>query len=167
MPHKRNPILSENLTGLARLIRSSVTPALENAVLWHERDISHSSVERIIAPDATVLTDFAISRLTGVIEKLLIYPDRMQKNMEMLKGLVFSQSLMLALTESGMKREDAYKIVQGYAMKVWAGEGDFLAYMKSDAEVAKHLNAAALDKIFDYNRYTKNIGQIIDRVLAA
>lgn len=167
MPHKRNPILSENLTGLARLIRSSVTPALENAVLWHERDISHSSVERIIAPDATVLTDFAISRLTGVMEKLLIYPDRMKKNMEMLKGLVFSQSLMLALTESGMKREEAYKIVQGHAMKVWAGEGDFLTYMKNDPEVTKHLDIAALDAIFDYKRYTKNIGQVIDRVLAA
>lgn len=167
MPHKRNPILSENLTGLARMIRSSVTPALENAVLWHERDISHSSVERMIAPDATILTDFALSRLTGVMDKLLIYPGRMKKNMEMLNGLVFSQSLMLALTESGMKREDAYKVVQGHAMKVWAGEGDFLAFLKNDAEVAGHLDSAALDAIFDYARYTKNIRQIIDRVLAA
>ncbi len=165
MPHKRNPVLTENLTGLARLVRSSVIPAMENVALWHERDISHSSVERVIAPDATILTDFALSRLTGVIEKLLVYPDRMKQNLESLKGLVFSQSVMLALADKGLSREDAYKIVQGNAMKVWAGEGDFMSLLKSDKLVA--LNDDEYKTIFDYKRYLKHAGPTLERALAA
>lgn len=163
MPHKRNPVLSENITGLARLIRASVIPAMENVALWHERDISHSSVERVIAPDTTILTDFALSRLAGIMENLLVYPDRMVQNMESLKGLLFSQSVLLALTEKGMSREDAYKTVQSNAMRVWAGEGDFIALLKADPVVT--LTDEQLEAVFDYSRFTKHAGSIIDRVL--
>ncbi len=167
MPHKRNPVLSENLTGLSRLIRSSVIPALENVTTWHERDISHSSVERVIAPDTTILMDFALNRLTGVIDKLLIYPDRMMKNLESMKGLVFSQATLLALADSGMSREDAYRVVQGNAMQVWEGKGDFKSLLAADPVVKKALKPAALDKVFDYSRYTKHTGKIVDRALKA
>lgn len=164
MPHKRNPVLSENITGLARLIRASVIPAMENVALWHERDISHSSVERVIAPDTTILTDFALSRLAGIMENLLVYPDRMVQNMESLKGLLFSQSVLLALTEKGMSREDAYKTVQTNAMRVWAGEGDFIALLKTDPAVT--LTDEQLEAVFDYSKFTKHAGSIIDRVLS-
>ncbi|MFN7114167.1 MAG: adenylosuccinate lyase [Alphaproteobacteria bacterium] len=167
MPHKRNPVLTENLTGLARLIRASVIPAMENVALWHERDISHSAVERVIAPDATILTDFALHRLAGVIENLLVYPARMKKNMESLKGLVFSQAALLALVEAGMNREDAYKSVQTQAMAVWDDlDGpDFKTRLQNDAAVAKVLGAGGLDKVFDYSRYTRHVGAVIDAAL--
>jgi adenylosuccinate lyase len=165
MPHKRNPVLSENLTGLARLIRANVIPAMENVTLWHERDISHSSVERVIAPDATILADFALNRLAGVIENLLVYPARMQQNLESLKGLVFSQAVMLALTGAGLSREAAYRIVQAQAMKVWEGRGDFRTLLQSDPQVKKTLSARDMDKVFDYARYTKHANAIVSRVL--
>lgn len=167
MPHKRNPVLTENLTGLARLIRSSVIPAMENVALWHERDISHSSVERVIAPDATMLTDFALNRMAGVIENLLVYPDRMKQNLESLKGLVFSQAVLLALTETGMSREEAYKVVQNNAMQVWAGKGTFIDLLNADPAVQKALRKGDLEKKFTYDRYTQHIGGIIDRALKA
>jgi adenylosuccinate lyase len=167
MPHKRNPVLSENLTGLARLIRSAVIPAMENVALWHERDISHSSVERVIAPDATILMDFALNRLAGIIENLLVYPDRMKQNLEQLKGLVFSQAVMLSLTNAGMSRDDAYRTVQGQAMKVWAGEGDFLSLLQSDAGVQRVLKPQQVKAIFDYSRYVKHAGTIVKRALKA
>jgi len=167
MPHKRNPVLTENLTGLARLIRSTVTPALEDVTLWHERDISHSAVERVIAPDATILMDFALHRLANVVENLTVYPARMKQNMESLRGLVFSQAVLLALVEAGMHRNDAYRIVQTHAMQVWesAGEGDdFMTRLKKDEAVQKVLRPARLEQIFDYNRYAQNIGGVIDRL---
>lgn len=166
MPHKRNPILSENLTGLARLVRSAVTPALENVALWHERDISHSSVERNIAPDACVTLDFALHRLTGLISNLLVYPDTMKGNLEKTGGLVFSQRVMLALTQAGVSREDAYRLVQKNAMQVWESNAErkFLDLLKADEEILKHLNTDALDEIFDYGHYTKNIPDIMGRV---
>ncbi len=167
MPHKRNPILSENLTGLARLVRSSVTPALENVALWHERDISHSSVERNIGPDACVTLDFALHRLTGLIDKLLVYPDTMKDNLEKMGGLVFSQKTLLALTQAGLSREDAYKIVQRNAMKVWESKGkktlkDFLL---QDEEVTAHLDKGAIESIFTYESYTRHVDAIINRAL--
>jgi adenylosuccinate lyase len=167
MPHKRNPILTENLTGLARLIRSAVIPAMENVALWHERDISHSSVERVIAPDSTVLADFALHRLAGVIENLLVYPDRMKENLESLKGLIFSQTALLALVAKGISREDAYKIVQAQAMRVWAGAGDFQSLLASDATVKKLMNADELAAVFTYDRFVRRTGEIVDRALAA
>ncbi len=167
MPHKRNPILTENITGLARVVRATVTPALENVALWHERDISHSSVERNIAPDACVTLDFALSRLTGVIENLLIYPDTMIQNLERTGGLVFSQRLLLGLTKSGMSREDAYVVVQRNAMDVWEniGKKTLRSAIENDAQVTENLDKDAIDTIFDYHHYTKNIGAIIDRAL--
>jgi len=167
MPHKRNPVLTENLTGLARLMRAAVTPALEDVTLWHERDISHSAVERVIAPDATILADFALNRLAGVVENLLVYPDRMKRNMESLKGLVFSQAALLALVDGGMSREDAYKTVQAQAMAVWDNlDGpDFKTRLLGDAAVAKILGAEGLDKVFDYSRYTRHAGGVIDAAL--
>ena len=141
MPHKRNPVLSENLTGLARMVRAYVTPAMENVALWHERDISHSSVERMIGPDATVTLDFALNRLTGVIDKLVVYPGNMQKNLDRLGGLVHSQRVLIALTQAGMSREDAYKAVQTHAMQVWQGKGDFLTLLKGDPEVRAQAQA--------------------------
>ena len=164
MPHKRNPVLTENLTGLARIVRSAVTPALENVALWHERDISHSSVERMIGPDATVTLDFALNRLANVVAKLVIYPENLQKAMDQLGGLIFSQRVLLALTQSGMSREDAYKAVQRNAMKVWANEGSFLDLLKADEAVAAHLSDPELDAIFDLTYHTKNVGVIFRRV---
>jgi adenylosuccinate lyase len=164
MPHKRNPVLTENLTGLARMVRSAVVPALENVALWHERDISHSSVERMIGPDATVTLDFALNRMAGVIEKLLVYPEAMQKNLDMLGGLVHSQRVLLGLTQAGMSREDSYKAVQRNAMKVWTENADFLAELKADPEVAKHIPEAELEALFDLGYHTKNLDVIFDRV---
>ncbi|MGB1076967.1 MAG: adenylosuccinate lyase [Bdellovibrionales bacterium] len=169
MPHKRNPILSENLTGLARIVRSAVIPAMENVALWHERDISHSSVERMIAPDATVTLDFALHRLTGLIENLLVYPDTMQANLEKLGGLVFSQRTMLALTQNGVSREDAYRIIQRNAMKVWECNATttLKEFLAQDEDVTNALSNDTFEDIFDYNHYTKNIQSIIDRALAS
>ncbi len=164
MPHKRNPVLTENLTGLARIVRSAVTPALENVALWHERDISHSSVERMIGPDATITLDFALARLTGVIDKLLVYPDNMQKNLDRLGGLIHSQRVLLALTQNGLSREDAYTLVQRNAMPVWRGEGDFLALLKADKDVVKALSPAELEALFDLGYHIKHVDTIFGRV---
>jgi len=164
MPHKRNPILTENLTGLARLVRMAVVPAMENVALWHERDISHSSVERGIGPDATVTLDFALHRLTGVIDKLLVYPDNMMKNLNQLGGLVHSQRVLLALTQAGVSREDAYRLVQRNAMPVWRGEGNFLELLKADEEVSKVLSDAELENLFDLGYHTRNVDTIFRRV---
>jgi adenylosuccinate lyase len=164
MPHKRNPVLSENLTGLARMVRAYVIPALENVALWHERDISHSSVERMIGPDATVTLDFALARLAGVIDRLVIYPEQMQKNLDRLGGLVHSQRVLIALTQAGMPREDAYRLVQGNAMKVWAGEGDFLTLLKADPEVRAKLSEAEIETNFDLGYHFKHVDTIFGRV---
>ena len=164
MPHKRNPVLTENLTGLARLIRMSVIPALENVTLWHERDISHSSVERNIAPDTTINLDFALHRLTSVIDKLVIYPDNMLKNMNKFRGLVMSQRVLLALTQAGASREDAYKLVQRNAMKVWAENKDFQVELLSDKEVRSFLTEENIKEQFDLGYHTKNVEKIFDRV---
>ncbi|MDE1173509.1 MAG: adenylosuccinate lyase [Parvibaculaceae bacterium] len=164
MPHKRNPVLTENLTGLARLVRGMVTPALENVALWHERDISHSSVERGIGPDATVTLDFALVRLAGVIDKLLVYPENMQKNLDRLGGLVHSQRVLLALTQKGSSREEAYSLVQRNAMPVWRGEGNFLDLLKADPDVGAKLSAAELDALFDLGYHTKHVDTIFRRV---
>ncbi len=162
MPHKRNPVLTENLTGLARLVRSMALPAMENVALWHERDISHSSVERMIGPDATITLDFALMRLTNVIENLLIYPERMQANLDKLGGLVHSQRVLLALTQAGVSREDAYRLVQRNAMPVWRGEGQFLELLKADEEVV--LSDADLEALFDLSYHFKHVDTIFDRV---
>ncbi|MDB5484672.1 MAG: Adenylosuccinate lyase [Tardiphaga sp.] len=164
MPHKRNPVLTENITGLARMVRAYVQPAMENVVLWHERDISHSSAERMFGPDATVTLDFALNRLAGVIEKLLIYPANMQKNLDRLGGLVHSQRLLIALTQKGCSREDAYRLVQRNAMPVWRGEGDFLALLKADADVKKHLSDAEIEEQFDLGYHFKHVDTIFARV---
>ncbi len=164
MPHKRNPILTENLTGLARMVRAYTIPAMENVALWHERDISHSSVERNIGPDATVTLDFALTRLAGVMDKLLVYPERMQKNMDKLGGLVHSQRVLLALTQAGVAREDAYRLVQRNAMPVWRGEGQFLELLKADSEVSARLDDAALESLFDLGYHTKHVDTIFERV---
>jgi adenylosuccinate lyase len=164
MPHKRNPVLSENVVGLARMVRAYVVPALENVTLWHERDISHSSVERMIGPDATVTLDFALSRLAGIIDKLIVYPENMQKNLDRLGGLVHSQRVLLALTQKGVDREDAYRLVQRNAMKAWAGEGDFLALLKADKGVRKHLNEAELVDKFDLKFHFAHVDTIFRRV---
>lgn len=167
MPHKRNPILSENLTGLARLVRANVIPALENVALWHERDISHSSVERNIGPDACVTLDFALGRLTGLVDNLLVYPETMKDNLERMGGLVFSQKVLLALTQAGISREDAYRIVQDSAMKVWESRGKttLLDHLKSDQRVSDKLDDKALDSIFHYGDYLKHVPGLIDRTL--
>ncbi len=164
MPHKRNPILTENLTGLARMVRAYAMPAMENVALWHERDISHSSVERMIGPDATVTLDFALARLTGVVDKLVIYPDRMQDNLDRLGGLVHSQRVLLALTQAGVSREDAYRLVQRNAMKVWQEGKDFLTELKSDAEVTAALSDAEIEEKFDMSYHTKHVDTIFKRV---
>jgi adenylosuccinate lyase len=164
MPHKRNPVLSENVVGLARMVRAYVVPALENVTLWHERDISHSSVERMIGPDATVTLDFALSRLAGIIDKLIVYPENMQKNLNRLGGLVHSQRVLLALTQKGVGREDAYRLVQRNAMKAWAGEGDFLALLKADKDVRKHLSEAELVDKFDLKFHFAHVDTIFRRV---
>ena len=166
MPHKRNPVLTENLTGLARMVRGYVTPALENVALWHERDISHSSVERYIGPDATITLDFALHRLTGVIEKLLVYPARMQKNLDKMGGLVHSQRVLLALTQAGVSREDAYRLVQRNAMKVWDSDGalSLMELLKGDAEVTAALSDAEIEDKFDLGYHFKHVDTIFDRV---
>ncbi|MEO6152728.1 MAG: adenylosuccinate lyase [Croceibacterium sp.] len=166
MPHKRNPVLTENLTGLARVVRSAVTPALENVALWHERDISHSSVERFIGPDATITLDFALARLTGVIDKLLIYPERMQKNLDRMGGLVHSQRVLLALTQAGLVRDDAYRLVQRNAMKVWESDGtlSLLDLLCHDPEVAAALPADKLSALFDLEYHFKHVDTIFTRV---
>ncbi|MES2752930.1 MAG: adenylosuccinate lyase [Pseudomonadota bacterium] len=167
MPHKRNPVLTENLTGLSRMVRAYVTPALENVVLWHERDISHSSAERMMGPDATVTLDFALNRLAGVIEKLLVYPANMQKNLDRLGGLVHSQRLLIALTQKGASREDAYKLVQRNAMPVWRGEGDFLSLLKKDTDVKKYLSDKEIEEQFDLAYHFKHVDTIFQRVFGA
>ena len=164
MPHKRNPVLSENITGLARMVRAYVTPALENVSLWHERDISHSSVERMTAPDATVTLDFALARLTSIIDKLVVYPANMQKNLERLGGLIHSQRVLIALTQKGVAREDAYAIVQRNAMRAWQGEGDFLSLLSADKDVRKHLSEAELKENFNLDYHFKHVDTIFERV---
>src|SRR5579859_7726054 len=165
MPHKRNPVLSENLTGLARLVRGAVVPALENVTLWHERDISHSSVERVIGPDATIALDFGLVRLAGLIDRLLIYPANMRKNLDSLGGLVFSQRVLLALTQAGMSREDAYQTVQSNAMKVWADRSvDFRTRLGEDSKVSALLAPEHLDALFDYGFYTGHVDEIMARL---
>jgi adenylosuccinate lyase len=167
MPHKRNPVLSENITGLARIVRSAVVPAQENVALWHERDISHSSVERMIGPDATVTLDFALVRATGMMEKLVVYPERMKKNLEDLGGLVFSQRVLLALTQAGMSREEAYLAVQRNSMKVWAEGGHLLDNLLADAEVTKHIARDDLAPMFNMAYHTKHVDTIFKRVFGA
>jgi adenylosuccinate lyase len=164
MPHKRNPVLSENLVGLARMVRAYAIPAFENVALWHERDISHSSVERMIGPDATVTLDFALVRLAGIIEKLVVYPERMKANLERQGGLVNSQRVMLALTQKGVSREDSYAIVQRNAMAAWRGEGQFRSLLERDAEVAGKLSKADLDGLFDLGFHTRHVDAIFARV---
>jgi adenylosuccinate lyase len=166
MPHKRNPILTENLTGLARMVRSYALPAMENVALWHERDISHSSVERMIGPDATITLDFSLARLTGVIEKLLIYPERMQKNLDRMGGLVHSQRVLLALTQAGISREDSYRIVQRNAMKVWESDGEIalLDLLKADPDVSAKLSDAELEERFNLDYHFKHVDTIFTRV---
>ncbi len=164
MPHKRNPVLTENLTGLARLVRGMALPAMENVVLWHERDISHSSVERMIGPDATVTLDFALARLTGVIDRLIVYPENMKKNLDRLGGLIHSQRVLLALTQKGVSREDSYTFVQRNAMPVWRGEGDFLTLLKADADVSAALSDTELEELFDLGYHLKHVDTIFARV---
>jgi adenylosuccinate lyase len=164
MPHKRNPVLAENLTGLARMVRSAVIPALEDVALWHERDISHSSVERMIGPDATITLDFALARLAGVIDKLIVYPENMRRNLDRLGGLIHSQRVLLALTQKGVSREDAYAIVQANAMRAWGGEGEFLKLLKADKDVAKVLPGKELEALFDLGYHLKQVDAIFTRV---
>ena len=164
MPHKRNPVLTENLTGIARIVRAAVVPALENVALWHERDISHSSVERVFAPDATIALDFALHRLAGVVENLLVYPDAMQANLDKLGGLVHSQQVLLALTQKGVSRENAYVYVQRNAMKIWAEGGSYLDKLKSDEDVSAHLTDQELDALFDLDQHFQHVDTIFKRV---
>jgi adenylosuccinate lyase len=168
MPHKRNPVLTENLTGLARVVRSAVTPALENVALWHERDISHSSVERFIGPDATITLDFALARLTQVIDKLVVYPERMRKNLDRMGGLVHSQRVLLALTQAGLSREESYALVQRNAMRVWESDGalSLLDLLKADPEVAKQLPGETLDNLFDLDHHLAWVDAIFERVFS-
>jgi adenylosuccinate lyase len=164
MPHKRNPVLSENLVGLARMVRAYVNPAMEDVALWHERDISHSSVERMIGPDATVTLDFALARLAGVIDKLIVYPGNMLKNLDRAGGLVHSQRVLLALTQKGVSREDAYRLVQRNAMKAWRGDGEFLRLLKDDPDVRKHLSEQELTANFDLDFHLTHVDTIFARV---
>jgi len=164
MPHKRNPVLSENVTGLARMVRAYALPAMENVALWHERDISHSSVERMIGPDATVTLDFAVNRLAGIIEKLVVYPQNMRRNLDKLAGLHNSQRVLLALTQAGLSREDAYALVQRNAMKAWEQGKDFLAELKADKDVTAKIRPADLDGMFDLAYHTKHVDTIFNRV---
>src|SRR6201996_1708127 len=164
MPHKRNPVLTENVTGLARMVRSFAMPAMENVALWHERDISHSSVERMTGPDATATLDFALARMTGVVQKLVVYPNRMQENLDRTHGLVHSQLVMLALTQAGVSREDSYRMVQRNAMRAWNGEGNLLDLLKADSDVAKALPAAKLEAMFDLGYHLKQVDTIFARV---
>ena len=167
MPHKRNPVLTENITGLARIVRSAVIPAMENVALWHERDISHSSVERMIGPDATVTLDFAIARMSAVIEKLVVYEDMMKRNLDSLGGLVFSQRVLLGLTQAGMSREAAYSAVQRNAMRVWEEGADFLTELQADPEVVASISAEKLVSLFDLSYHTMNVDKIFDRVFSS
>jgi adenylosuccinate lyase len=168
MPHKRNPVLSENVTGLARMVRAYALPAMENVALWHERDISHSSVERMIGPDATVTLDFALARLASIIDKLIVYPAAMQKNLDRLGGLIHSQRVLIALTQKGISREDAYRLVQRNAMKVWSGsESDFLSLLKADNDVRTKLSAAELEANFDLGHHFRHVDTIFKRVFGA
>src|SRR4029077_10476908 len=160
MPHKRNPVLTENITGLARMVRRYAPPAMENVALWHERDISHSWVERMIGPDATVTLDFALARLTGVVDRLLVYPETMRRNLDRLGGLIHSQRGLLALTPKGVSREDAYRIVQRNAMPVWRGEGDFLGLLRQDPDVARRLSEAELEELFDLGYHLRHVDTI-------
>ena len=164
MPHKRNPVLSENVTGLARMVRAYVTPALENVALWHERDISHSSAERMIGPDATATLDFLLVRLAGIVDKLVVYPKTMRKNLDQLGGLVHSQRVLLALTQNGVAREEAYRLVQRSAMKAWSGEGEFGALLAADPEVRKHLGKAEIAASFDLDAHLRHVDTIFQRV---
>ena len=164
MPHKRNPVLTENVTGLARMVRAYALPAMENVALWHERDISHSSAERMIGPDATVTLDFALNRIAGVVEKLVVYPDNMKKNLDRLGGLIHSQRILLALTQKGASREQAYTLVQRNAMPVWRGEGDFLTLLKADKEVSAFLSPSELEALFDLGYHTQHVDTIFRRV---
>lgn len=166
MPHKRNPVLTENITGLARIVRSAVIPAMENVALWHERDISHSSVERMIGPDATVTLDFAIARMSAVIEKLVVYEDMMKRNLESLGGLVFSQRVLLGLTQAGMSREASYSAVQRNAMRVWEEGADFLTELQADPEVVANISAERLASLFDLSYHTRSVDKIFDRVFS-
>ena len=169
MPHKRNPVLTENLTGLARMVRSAAIPAMENVALWHERDISHSSVERFIGPDATITLDFALARLTGVVEKLLVYPERMEKNLNRMGGLIHSQRVLLALTQAGLGREDSYALVQRNAMKVWESDGrlSLLDLLKDDPEVSAHLSTEQLESLFNLDYHLKEVDTIFERVFGS
>jgi adenylosuccinate lyase len=169
MPHKRNPVLTENLTGLARMVRSYALPAMENVALWHERDISHSSVERFIGPDANITLDFALARLTQVVDKLLVYPERMQKNLDRMGGLIHSQRVLLALTQAGLSREESYALVQRNAMKVWESDGQLslLDRLKADSEVSAHLSADQLDALFDLDYHLKHVDAVFGRVFGA
>jgi len=164
MPHKRNPVVSEQMCGLARVVRANAIAAMENMPLWHERDISHSSVERVIGPDSTILVHYMLSRMTRLMERLLVYPENMKKNMEQTGGLIFSQSVLLALVRKGVTREDAYRYVQRNAMKAWNGQGNFLALLKKDKDVKKHLSAADLEKAFNLKAQFKNVDTIFKRV---
>ncbi len=164
MPHKRNPVLTENLVGLARMVRAYATPALENVALWHERDISHSSVERMIGPDATVTLDFALDRLAGIIDQLLVYPEAMKKNLEKLGGLVHSERVLLALVQKGLSREEAYKLVQRNAMKAWAGQGEFLDLLKHDPQVIQKIRESELEALFDFEHHVRHVDAIFKRV---
>jgi adenylosuccinate lyase len=166
MPLKRNPVLTENLTGLARVVRGAVIPAMENVALWHERDISHSSVERFIGPDATITLDFALARLTGLIDKLLVYPERMRRNLDRMGGLVHSQRVLLALTQAGLSREDSYALVQRHAMKVWESDGtlSLLELLKQDAAVTDRIPAPQLEALFDLDFHLREVDRIFARV---
>ncbi len=167
MPHKRNPILSENICGLSRLLRSYTGPALENMVLWHERDISHSSVERVIGPDAFIVADFMLGRLTGILDRLVVYPDRMQHNLDLLKGLIFSQQVLLTLTQKGISREKSYRIVQKCAMEVWDGKGSFKERLLADRELAEYLDPEEIEAIFNIDYHLKHVETIFERVFGA
>ena len=167
MPHKRNPVLCENLTGLARMVRAYAAPALENVALWHERDISHSSVERMIGPDATVTLDFALHRLAGVIENLVVYPENMKRNLDRLGGLIHSQRVLLALTQKGAAREEAYRLVQRHAMQAWQGKAAFQDLLKGDPEVTALVSARELDALFDVGHHTRHVDVIFKRVFGA
>jgi adenylosuccinate lyase len=164
MPHKRNPVLSENVTGLARMVRAYVMPALENVALWHERDISHSSAERMIGPDSTATLDFALTRLTGIVDKLVVYPKTMRENLDRLGGLVHSQRVLIALTQKGMAREDAYKLVQKHAMKAWRDGADFQTLLKADPKVKKLLKPKEIAANFDLKYHLKHVDTIFKRV---
>jgi adenylosuccinate lyase len=164
MPHKRNPILSENISGLSRVLRGNALAAMENMALWHERDISHSSVERVIAPDSTILLDFMLGRLTGLVKNLLVYPETMLKNLHLTRGLIFSQRLMLELVRTGITREEAYLLVQGPAMRVWQEGLDFPALIRQDPEIAQHLTPKQLDAVFDLKEYLKHVDYLFQRV---